>query len=129
MCTGCKALGFMTQNVFVLARNALNLVMDMRGRILSLRTRLLPALLLCCFVTATTSSAKAWGFWAHQRINRMAVFTLPTEMLMFYKKNIEYLTDHAVDPDMRRYAIEGEAARHYIDVDHYGTYPFEMVPR
>lgn len=74
-------------------------------------------------------SAKAWGFWAHQRINRMAVFTLPPEMMLFYKKNIEYVTDHAVDPDMRRYAVEGEAARHYIDVDHYGAYPFEMVPR
>lgn len=103
--------------------------MDMRGRILSLRTRLLPVLLVCCFISASTSSAKAWGFWAHQRINRMAVFTLPTEMMAFYKKNIEYLTDHAVDPDMRRYAVDGEAARHYIDVDHYGAYPFDMVPR
>jgi hypothetical protein len=59
----------------------------------------------------------------------MAIFTLPPEMLGFYKKNIDFLTDHAVDPDMRRYAIDGEAARHYIDVDHYGEYPFEMVPR
>jgi hypothetical protein len=81
------------------------------------------------FVAGMHSSAKAWGFWAHQRINRMAVFTLPPEMLLFYKRNIEYLTDHAVDPDMRRYAIDGEAARHYMDVDHYGEYPFEMVPR
>lgn len=75
------------------------------------------------------SEAKAWGFWAHQRINRMAVFTLPPEMLHFYKGNIEYLTEHAVDPDKRRYAVEGEAPRHYMDVDHYGKYPFEMVPR
>lgn len=78
---------------------------------------------------AGTSSVKAWGFWAHQRINRMAVFTLPPEMLLFFKKNIEYLTEHAVDPDMRRYSVDGEAARHYMDVDHYGAYPFEMVPR
>lgn len=75
------------------------------------------------------SKVKAWGFWAHQRINRMAIFTLPPEMLLFYKTNIEYLTEHAVDPDMRRYAVEGEAPRHYMDVDHYGEYPFEMVPR
>jgi len=59
----------------------------------------------------------------------MAVFTLPPEMLLLYKKNIEYLTEHAVDPDMRRYAVEGEAAHHYIDIDHYGTYPFANVPR
>jgi hypothetical protein len=94
-----------------------------------LRAQVLPALLVICFLSASSTAAKAWGFWAHQRINRMAVFTLPPEMLLFYKKNIEYLTDHAVDPDMRRYAVEGEAPRHYIDVDHYGTYPFDNVPR
>ncbi len=72
---------------------------------------------------------KAWGFWAHQRINRLAVFTLPPEMFGIYKEQLEYLTEHAVDPDMRRYAVEGEAAHHYIDIDHYGTYPFANVPR
>lgn len=73
--------------------------------------------------------AQAWGFWAHQRINRLAVFTLPPEMLYFYKAYIEYLTEHAVDPDKRRYAVDGEAARHYIDVDHYDVWPFPEVPR
>jgi CHAT domain-containing protein len=62
----------------------------------------------------------AWGFFAHQRINRMAALTLPTEMLVFYKPNIEYITAHAVDPDMRRYAVTWEAPRHYIDLDEYG---------
>ena len=75
------------------------------------------------------NQASAWGFWAHQRINRLAVFTLPPEMLVLYKKHIEYLTEHAVDPDKRRYAVDGEAARHYIDLDHYGHYPFEELPR
>lgn len=71
----------------------------------------------------------AWGFWAHQRINRLAVFTLPPELFGLYKANIDYLTEHAVDPDKRRYAVDGEAARHFIDIDHYGEYPFEGVPR
>lgn len=73
--------------------------------------------------------AQAWGFWAHQRINRLAVFTLPPEMIRLYKKHLNYVTEHAVDPDMRRYAVEGEAARHYIDIDHYGDNPFEAVPK
>ena len=37
-----------------------------------------------------------------------------------------------MDPDKRRYAVEGEAQRHYIDIDHYahgGTDPFETMPR
>ncbi len=73
----------------------------------------------------------SWGFFGHKKINRMAVFTLPPEMIGFYKKNIEYITEHAVDPDKRRYSSEGEAARHYIDIDHYFKYgadPFEVVP-
>lgn len=71
----------------------------------------------------------SWGFWAHQRINRLAIFTLPPEMLALYKSNMEYLTEHAVDPDKRRYAVDGEAPRHFIDIDHYGTLPFPNVPR
>ena len=75
--------------------------------------------------------AQTWGFFGHKKINRMTVFTLPPEMIKFYKKNIEYITEHAVDPDKRRYSTEGEAPRHYIDIDHYiheGGNPFEVVP-
>ncbi len=74
---------------------------------------------------------RKWGFFGHKRINRIATFTLPPEMFGFYKEHIEYLTEHAVDPDKRRYAVEGEAPRHYIDIDHYvhtGEDPFEVVP-
>jgi len=77
-------------------------------------------------------TAESWGFFGHRKINRMAVFTLPPEMIKFYKKNIEYITEHAVDPDKRRYAAEGEAPRHYIDIDHYvhaGEDPFAVVPQ
>lgn len=70
-----------------------------------------------------------WGFYGHRRINRMAVFTLPPEMGRFYKNNLEYITEHAVDPDKRRYATKHEAVRHYIDIDHWDTYPFKKVPR
>jgi hypothetical protein len=71
----------------------------------------------------------SWGFWAHQRINRLSVFTLPSEMIPFYKAHIEFITEHATDPDSRRYAVTYEAPRHFIDVDHYGKYPFLNVPR
>jgi len=74
-------------------------------------------------------SAFTWGFFAHKKINQLAVFTLPPEMFTFYKKNIDYLTLHAVDPDKRRYADSKEAARHYIDMDHYGQDAFDSVPR
>lgn len=61
-----------------------------------------------------------WGFYGHRTINRIAVFTLPPEMMVFYKKHIRYLEESAVNPDRRRYAVVEEAPRHYIDLDHYG---------
>lgn len=70
-----------------------------------------------------------WGFFGHRKINQMAVFLLPPEMMGFFKKNIAFLSEHAVDPDKRRYAIPEEGPRHYIDIDHYGSYPFEALPR
>ncbi len=70
-----------------------------------------------------------WGFYAHQLINRMAVFTLPVEMIGFYKHNIQYITENAVNPDRRRYAIKEEAARHYIDIDVYGDSAVYKLPR
>lgn len=71
----------------------------------------------------------SWGFFAHQRINRLAVFTLPKDLISFYKSNINYVTEHAVDPDKRRYADSLEAPRHYLDADHYGNEPFKIIPR
>ena len=70
-----------------------------------------------------------WGFYAHERINRMAVFTLPPEMIKFYKHNIQYLTEKAVNPDKRRYIMKEEAARHYIDLDVYGDSALYTMPR
>ncbi len=75
------------------------------------------------------SISPEWGFFGHKRINRLAVFTLPQEMLVLYKPSIEYITEHAVDPDKRRYATKHEAVRHYIDIDQWGTHPFKGVPR
>lgn len=80
---------------------------------------LIPGCLLMC----------SWGFFAHQRINRYAIFTLPRDLIGFYKNNINYITVHAVDPDKRRYVDSLEAPRHYLDADHYGKEPFKLIPR
>ena len=85
-------------------------------------------LILLC-VLSTIGFSNPWGFFAHKRINQFAVFTLPEEMIGFYKKNIEYIEEHAVDADKRRYALKEEAPRHYIDIDYYGENPFEKMPR
>lgn len=73
--------------------------------------------------------AFSWGFFAHKKINRMAVFTLPPGMIPFYKMHIDYIANHAVDPDKRRGVSKDEAPKHYIDIDHYGSRPFDSVPK
>jgi hypothetical protein len=76
-----------------------------------------------------TQHCFCWGFYAHRKINYYAVFLLPPEMMLLYKPNINFITEHAVDPDKRRYMVAAEASRHYIDIDHYGVYPFNSLPR
>jgi len=61
----------------------------------------------------------AWGFMAHKEINKQAVNTLPAEMQGFYKKHIDFIIEHAITPDKRRYVVEEEGQRHYIDLDKY----------
>ena len=84
---------------------------------------------LVLLMSILAESAFAWGFFAHQRINRLAVFCLPEPMSTFFKRNIVYITENAVNPDMRRNAVKGEAAKHYIDIDVYGDSALWKMPR
>jgi hypothetical protein len=86
-------------------------------------------LFLILLILLISQKCFCWGFFAHQKINYYAVFLLPPEMMVLYKPNIEFITEHAVDPDKRRYAVAEEGPRHYIDIDHYGKYPFDSLPR
>ena len=49
-------------------------------------------------------------------------------MIAFYEANIVYITDHAIDPDKKRYVDSLEAPRHFFDADHYGKRPFMAIP-
>lgn len=82
------------------------------------------ALLLCI-----AHYSYCWGFFAHRKINEMAIFLLPPEMMVLYKPNSTFLSQHAVDPDKRRYIVAVEGPRHYIDIDHYGHFPYDSLPR
>ncbi len=76
----------------------------------------------------TVMLCSSWGFFAHMEINRKAIYTLPSGMLRFYKNNVSYLSDHAVDADKRRYADTAEAPRHYLDVELYEK-NIDSIPR
>ena len=83
--------------------------------------------IVCCI---SASLVYGWGFWAHQRINRSAVFSLPEEMRRFYYNHIDFISEEAVMPDVRIYAIndKAEANRHYIDMEYLRKSPAETIP-
>ena len=83
---------------------------------------------ILCYLCTVAKPVYSWGFWGHRYINYNAVFLLPPPMFGFYKANIGYLTEHAADADMRRYAIKEEAPRHYIDLDQYHLKDSMRIP-
>jgi hypothetical protein len=76
----------------------------------------------------SAESEEIWGFYGHSLINRMAIFSLPPEMIGFYKPHTQYIGENAVNPDRRRYAVKGEAEKHFIDLDHYGDSALQILP-
>lgn len=83
--------------------------------------------LILSFTGGLISISLPWGFYGHKKINRLAVFTLPPSIFPFYKENLNYITEHAVDPDKRRYIVPTEGPCHFIDLDHYQN-PFDSIP-
>ncbi len=73
------------------------------------------------FLSANYSLAamNPWGFYAHKKINHLAIFTLPAPLVNFYKRHGKEIEEMAVLPDQRRYSMDEEASRHYIDLDRY----------
>lgn len=88
------------------------------------RIRIVLKLTIAVIVIHTLSS---WGFFAHKLINRSAVFILPSEISLFYKRHIDWITEKAIDPDKRCYVDTLESPRHYIDIDEYESNP-DSIP-
>lgn len=74
---------------------------------------------LCVLLLALPLHLAGWGFFAHSYINHQAVFSLPPEMLVFYKPYQSFLTEHAADADRRKFVLRSEAPKHYFDADAY----------
>lgn len=83
----------------------------------------------CLLIISSTTAVHGWGFFGHRTINYSAVFTCPKEIFPFYKKHIVTIQNQSVNPDKRRYIIEEEAPRHYLDADFYEkSTPLDTIP-
>ena len=85
-----------------------------------------PALIV---LLAVPTPAFAWGFEAHKFIAEQMIALLPAEIRPLFEQRKAYVIERAVDPDLWRNIFEQEAPNHFVDLDHFGKYPFPDLPR
>jgi len=84
---------------------------------------------LVIIILAVPSVIWSWGFFAHKWIHREAIKLLPPPLRDFYQSVADSVVEKSTDPDLRRRRVKNEEFHHYIDIDHYGHFPFAEMPR
>src|ERR1700761_8162123 len=75
------------------------------------------------------SQTDAWGNNAQKLIVSRAVDSLPGELRPFFESNIAFLVQHVNDPLNQLDKKPNERSNHFIELDKYGKFPFEALPR
>ena len=86
---------------------------------------LIPIIIFACASLLFIS----WGTLGHERINRLAVLQLPNNPGLFFFNHIDFMTQEATVPDLRKYTMtdKAEYPRHYVDFENYG--PRDSLPK
>lgn len=80
-------------------------------------------------------STRAWGLDVHRLITKRAIAGLPPGLKPFYAARADFISEHAIDPDMwRLVGLKGdlgdEDPNHFLDIDGLDDpRPFKGVPR
>jgi len=72
-------------------------------------------------------STFGWGQNAERLIANKAVDTLPEEILPFFEANRQFIVQHVTDPEESKNPAEQH--NEFIQLDHYGQFPFSNLPR
>jgi hypothetical protein len=83
-------------------------------------------LLHCALLPSPT---RAWGNNAQRLIVSRAVDTLPSDMRSFFDSQRDFLVKHVNDPLNQLDKKPNERNNHFIELDKYGKFPFEALPR
>lgn len=96
-----------------------------------MKLKFLKTAIIIFLIGSCISLAYAWGSWGHKHISRAAVFALPDSMRPFFYNHIDFITEGAVVPDLRKYIIndKAEGPRHYIDIEDFGNLPISEFPK
>ena len=79
--------------------------------------------------TLLPGRACAWGNNAQRLIVNHAVDTLPYDLRPFFEANRNYLIQHVNDPLNLLEKHPHERQNHFIELDRYGKFPFDALPR
>ncbi len=74
-------------------------------------------------------SSFGWGENAERLITNKAVDTLPEDMRPFFEVNRQFLVQHVTEPTEAEVKNPAEHRNDFIQLDHYGKFPFSSLPR
>jgi hypothetical protein len=93
---------------------------------MQLRPTILVAMLLALFLAPPPCFA--WGENAERLVTNKAVDSLPAEMQSFFSANRRFLVQHVADPLDAQSQNPAEQRNNFIELDHYGQFPFLTLP-
>ncbi len=93
-------------------------------------SRVIPFVVVAALVAAGPVRLGAWGFPAHRHIGDRMIGLLPAELRPLFEARRAFIVERVVDPDLwRNVGWDQESPNHFLDLDSFGTYPFEALPR
>ena len=102
----------------------------MPRRKLSTFTRTGQVLLLAVWISLCQPvGLRAWGNNAQRLIVNRAVDTLPYDIRPFFESNRDFFVQHVNDPMNNLDKHPNERQNHFIELDKYGKFPFDALPR
>lgn len=76
-----------------------------------------------------TGQALAWGGNGQKLVVGKAIDTLPPDARAFFETNRSFIILHVTDPLDAEAKTPAEKHNHYLYLDKYGRFPFELLPR
>jgi hypothetical protein len=93
------------------------------------RRRVLFLLAVVAIGVFLPSGALAWGGNGQRLILNKSIDTLPPDIRYFFESSRAFLLQHVTDPIDAMAKTPAERHNHYLYLDKYGRFPFEMLPR
>jgi hypothetical protein len=79
--------------------------------------------------TFLPGQAFAWGGNGQKLVAGKAIDTLPADLRTFFEANRSFIMLHVTDPLDAEAKTPAEKHNHYLYLDKYGRFPFELLPR